>query len=161
MKRFKMARLWSFTWKFTVVHVATYAVCGILFMIVTDYFGHFAQDPVLGLVMKPADALSVRLSIPIQLFRGALLALALYPFHEVILRRPNGWLKLFLALFVLTGIGAVVTGPGSIEGLIYTNFDFNPLIGLPETVAQTLGFSWLFCAWQNRSMKGRIFESAS
>jgi hypothetical protein len=69
--------------------------------------------------MKLAHALSVRLAIPVQIFRGALLALAIYSFREVIGQRL-GWLKLFFLLFVLTAIGSVITGPGSIEGFLYT-----------------------------------------
>ncbi len=53
-------------------------------------------------------------------------------------------------LFMLTGVGAVVTGPCSVVGLLYTNFNYNPLIGLPEIAVQTLIFSWLFCIWQTR-----------
>ena len=101
--------------------------------------------------MKPSDAFTVRLAPLVQLIRGALLALAVYSFREVIIGRKYGWLKLFALLFVLTGIGAVITGPGSIEGFLYTRFSFNPLIGYPEIGLQMLAFSWLFCRWQGKN----------
>lgn len=69
---------------------------------------------------------------------------------ETILQKPYGWIKLFWILFVLTSVGAVITGPGSIEGLLYTNFEFNPFIGYPEITLQMLTFSWLFSKWQNK-----------
>ncbi|NCB09902.1 MAG: hypothetical protein EOM73_17315 [Bacteroidia bacterium] len=142
----------GFVLRFTIIHVVTYAVFGILFMQISNYFEVFRTDPILNTVMKPADALSVRLAIPVQLIRGGLLALAVYPFDSIILK-PFGWLKLFWLLFVLTGIGSVITGPGSIEGYIYTNFRFDPRIGLPEIILQMFVFSWLFCLWQGRASK--------
>ena len=53
-------------------------------------------------------------------------------------------MKLFWLLYVLTSIGAVITGPGSIEGFLYTTFSYNPLIGVPEITLQMMAFSWLF-----------------
>jgi hypothetical protein len=94
--------------------------------------------------------LSVGLAPLAQVLRGALLALAIFPFREVIIGRRLGWIKLFFLLFVLTSIGSVITGPGSIEGFLYTRFSFNPLIGYPEIAIQMLAFSWLFCCWQGK-----------
>jgi hypothetical protein len=140
-----------FTLRYIAVHTLTYLAFGIFFMLVSRYFEHFKHDPVLNLVMKPSDALSVRLAPVTQILRGALLALVIYPFREVIIRRKSGWLKLSALLFVLTGIGAVITGPGSIEGFLYTRFSFNPFIGYPEIGLQVLAFSWLFCQWLKKS----------
>ncbi len=100
--------------------------------------------------MKPSDSLSVGLAPLAQVLRGALLALVIYPFREVVIRRKLGWLKLFFLLFVTTSIGAVITGPGSIEGFLYTRFSFNPFIGYPEIALQMLAFSCLFCRWQGK-----------
>lgn len=104
-------------------------------MLLSNYFDIFVSDPVLSTVMKLADALSVRLAPLVQIFRGALLALAIYPFRSVIFTSKYGWLKLFWLLYVLTSIGAVIT---------YTTFSYNPLIGVPEITLQMLAFSWLF-----------------
>jgi hypothetical protein len=140
-----------FAFRFTAVHVATYVICGILFMLVSGYFDYFAADPLMSVVMRPADDFMVALAIPGQLIRGLILAFAVYPFRITILEKPIGWLKLFSLLFILTNIGAVVPGPGSIEGFFYTYFDFsNPLIGTPEITVQMLAFSWLFCLWQRK-----------
>ncbi|MHB1155095.1 MAG: hypothetical protein ACYCWE_20015 [Eubacteriales bacterium] len=115
----------------------------------SGYFEYFESDPIFDMVMKPQDALSVRLAIPVQFLRGPLLALAIYPFKDVIIGKRFGWLKLFWLIFILTSIGAVITGPGSIEGFLYTKFTFNTLIGYPEISLQMLAFSWLFCKWMN------------
>ena len=149
-KKFFKKPILHFTCKFTVVHAVTYLVFGILFMLMSDYFDVFDKDPILSAVMKPADALSVRLAAPAQVIRGTLLALAIYPFRSVILEKKYGWLKLFWLMYILTSIGAVITGPGSIEGFLYTKFDYNPLIGVPEITLQMLAFSWLFCKWHGK-----------
>ncbi len=138
----------KFTLRFLTVHVITYTAFGIFFMVICGYFEYFASDPLFQEIMKESDALSVRLAIPAQMFRGALLALAIYPFREIVVGRRFGWLKLFFLLFILTSVGSVITGPGSIEGFLYTRFSFNPLIGYPEISLQMFAFSWLFCRWQ-------------
>ena len=92
--------------------------------------------------MKGSDAFSVRLAVPAQVLRGALSALTIYPFREVIIGPRLGWLKLFFLMFFLTSAGAVITGPGSLEGLPYTRFSFSdPVIGYPEIILQMLGFA--------------------
>ncbi len=141
-----------FVLRFTAVHVVTYLVFGVTFMLITGYFDYFDANPLLSLVMKPSDDPIVRLSVLFQFGRGALLALAIYPFREIVIERRLGWLKLFFLIFILTSVGAVITGPGSIEGFIYTNLSssFNPLVGYPEVSLQMLAFSWLFCLWQGK-----------
>ena len=150
--RYNNHPLASFVFRFTTAHVVTYAICGIAFMLISNYFGYFESDPLLASVMKPSDALIVRLAIPIQIIRGALMAFVLYQVREQIIGY-FGWLKLFSILFILTAVCSVITGPGSIEGFIYTNFSIDPLIGLPEIIIQMLLFSIIFCSWQERSKK--------
>lgn len=152
--------IWGFIRRFTLIHVLTYLVFGLLFLWLSDYFAYFQEHELFKEYMRPADSLYVRLAVPIQFIRGSILAIALYPFRETIIQRGFGWLKLFGVLWVLTGIGAVITGPGSIEGFIYTNFGFgNPLIGLPEITLQMLAFSWLFVKWEQKADNNMIFTS--
>lgn len=139
--------------RFSVIHTLTYTVFGIMFMLFSDYFSYFEADELMSLVMKPADALSVRLAVPVQLIRGAILGSAIYPFRNNIIKEDFGWLKLAWLMFALTSIGAVITGPGSIEGLLYTNFSFDPLTGYPEIILQVLAFSILFTWWSNRKIR--------
>ncbi|MFA5528222.1 MAG: hypothetical protein WC996_06355 [Peptostreptococcales bacterium] len=145
-----------FTLRFMAVHTLTYLAFGIFFMLISRYFEYFKSDPILSQVMKPSDAPSIRMAPFAQVLRGTLLALAIYPFHEVIIGRQSGWIKLFTLLFVLTSIGAVITGPGSIEGFLYTQFSFNPFIGYPEIALQMLVFSWLFCRWQSKHILKQV-----
>jgi len=142
---------YPFVLRFIAVHVVTYVACGIIFMLTSDYFGYFTVDPLMSVIMRPADDLMVALAIPGQIIRGFILAFAIYPFRSIILEKPLGWIKLFSLMFILTSIGSVVPGPGTIEGFFYTYFDFsNPLFGIPEIIIQMLGFSWFFCYWQRK-----------
>lgn len=145
---FEVNQFLRFLRRFSLTHTLTYLVFGLFFMVLSNYFSVFREDVLLSQVMKPAHALSVRMAPLVQLLRGALLATAIYPFRTVIFQRKNGWLTLFWLMFVLTGIGAVITGPGSIEGYLYTNFSFDPFFGYPEIALQMLAFSWLFVRWQ-------------
>ena len=61
-----------FVLRFTAAHVLTYTVFGILFMLISGYFEYFDADALLSQVMKPSDALSVRLAVPAQILRGAI-----------------------------------------------------------------------------------------
>jgi hypothetical protein len=141
-----------FVLRYVAIHTLTYLAFGVFFMLVSRYFEYFKSDPIFELAMKPSDSLSVRLAPLVQVLRGALLALAIFPFREIFMKRRIGWLKLFFLLFIHTSIGAVITGPGSIEGFLYTRFSFNPIIGYPEIAVQMLAFSWLFCRWQGKKI---------
>jgi len=87
-----------FTLRFIAIHTLTYLVFGIFFMLVSRYFEYFKNDPIFELVMKPSDSLYVGLAPLAQVLRGALLALAIFPFRELIIGRRLGWFKLFFLL---------------------------------------------------------------
>ncbi|MGE5585768.1 MAG: hypothetical protein ACM309_09625 [Bacillota bacterium] len=143
----------GFLGRFMTVHVLTYLAFGLFFMFTTQYFRVFEEDPLLKLVMRAQDSPIVRLAVVFQVLRGALLGIAFYPFRSVILEDRYGWLKLFMALWILTGIGAVITGPGSIEGYIYTKLRLDIMVGLPEVTTQMLAFSYLFVRWERRAVR--------
>lgn len=117
-------------------------------MFISNYFAYFEQDVLLRQIMRPSSSVIVRMAVIIQLIRGLIIAAAVYPFRSIIIESKRGWLKLFWLMLVLTSIGAVITGPGSIEGFIYTKFSYNPLIGMPEVTLQLLSFTWLFYRWE-------------
>jgi len=137
--------------RFTITHTLTYLVFGLIFMNLANYFIFFESDTLLRQVMRPADSPIVQMAVVIQLARGLILASAVFFIRNSVLESRYGWLKLFWLMLILTSIGAVITGPGSIEGLIYTKFSYDPLIGMPEVVLQILAFSWLFCRWEEKA----------
>ena len=142
---------WGFLGRFTLVHVVTYLVFGVVFSLLMGYAEHFASPPMNSL-MRSFDSPWVRAGVLFQFIRGPVLALPLFPFRKVIIEGKWGWVKLWSLLWVLTAIGAVSLG--TIEGLIYTKLPLKfHLIGLPEVTMQTLAFSWLFITWERRAEK--------
>lgn len=147
----KHKRFYGYLKRFTLTHVVTYLVCGLLFMnlmgyekefIKNEYFSHF----------RPLDSPIVQAAVLFQFIRGGLFALILYPFREKIIESRLGWLMLFGVIWGMTCIGAVNATPGSIEGLIYTEVSLKAhLVGMPEVIFQALGFSVLFWLWERRA----------
>ncbi len=143
-------RFWGYVGRFTLLHLVTYVLAGLIFMYISNYADAF-RTPALRDYMRPIDDPIVSLGIPLQVPRGVLLAFALYPFRSIFVSGHWGWLKLWGVMWVLMGIGAVVAAPGTLEGLVYTKFGFgNPLVGLPEVTIQMLAFTWLLYKWEQR-----------
>jgi len=146
----KSKHFWGFVGRFTLLHILTYVLAGVTFMYLSNYAEAF-RTPTLRDYMRPTDDPIVALGIPLQIPRGILLAIVLYPFRPVFVTGRWGWLKLWGVMWVLMGIGAVVAAPGTLEGLVYTKFGFgNPLVGLPEVTVQMLAFTWLLYTWERR-----------
>jgi hypothetical protein len=130
-------------------HVVTYLVCGLVASNLLDYASRW-QDP-LFVFMRPLDSPWVALGPSLQIVRGLVLAIVLYPFRSVFLRDGEGAVRLAL---LLVGIGVLSTygpAPGSLEGLVYTRFSPTMhLFGLPEVIIQATSFSVLLVAWHRR-----------
>lgn len=142
--------LGGFVCRFTIVHVATYIVFGILFLNLMDYAGRFAS-PELSPLMRPTDSPWVMAGPLFQFVRGPILALGLYPLRRLITKDRWGWLKLWWVLWALTSIGSVAAGPGSLEGFIYTKLPWqHHLFGYPEITLQMLAFAYLLGRWEGR-----------
>jgi hypothetical protein len=98
--------------------------------------------------MRPIGSKWVAAGPALQVIRGLVFAVVLYPFRKVFLDENRGWLKLwglFLGLAILSTMGP---SPGSIEGLIYTRLSVvEHLRGLPEVIVQTLVLSALLVRW--------------
>lgn len=136
--------------RFSLVHVITYVIVGIIFMKLQDYTSVFTSSHQFA-NFRSLNSPIVRASALFQFLRGSFFALLLYPFYDTIVKSKRGWLLLFGVLWGFTLIGAVSAAPGSIEGLIYTNTTLKEhLIGIPEVTIQMLAFSWLFFIWERK-----------
>jgi hypothetical protein len=136
-----------FSFRVTTCHVVTYFVAGLFAYTLLDYRALFEAIP----IMRPIDSAWVAAGPALQVVRGLIFALALYPFRHTFLNEPRGWLKLwglFLGLAILSTAGPA---PGSVEGVIYTKLTFaDHLRGLPEVVLQTLALSVLVVTWHRK-----------
>jgi hypothetical protein len=136
-----------FLGRVTSTHLATYFVAGMLAYSLFDYRTLF-QTEALSCLMRPISSRWVAAGPALQVFRGFIFALALYPFRSVFLGGRHGWLKLWGLLMGLAIFSTAGAAPGSVEGMIYTKIPIgHHLLGLPEVLLQTLVFSLLLTAW--------------
>ena len=137
----------------TACHLVTYFVAGLIAYTLFDYRGLF-QTQGLSSYMRPVDSKWVAAGPSLQVIRGLILALALYPFRHVVLREPKGWLKLWGLLVGLCVLSAAGPAPSSVEGLIYTQLSWvQHFRGLPEVILQNLGLAVLLVGWYRSSNK--------
>ena len=143
----------SFIWRTSATHIITYFIAGILAVNLMDYESLF-QSGGLEHYMHPTDTPIVALGPGLQLVRGVIFAVVLWPFRHVIFNDDKGWLKLW-GLFV--GLGILATfGPalGSVDGIIYTQIPFDiHLRALPELLLQSFLLSIGLWAWYRKPRK--------
>ena len=119
-------------------------------------FGYQAlfQSEAFACYMKPIASKWVAAGPGLQVIRGLILALVLYPFREVFLSTPRGWLRLAALLVGLSVLSAAGAAPSSVEGVIYTRGPWVlHLQGLPEVVLQNLALAALLVAWYHSPRK--------
>lgn len=134
----------------TACHMLTYFVAGLLAFTLADYKTLFASEH-LACYMLPTSSKWVSLGPLLQVFRGLVFALALFPFRRVFLDEGRGWLKLWGLLVGLAILSTAGPAPGSIEGMIYTKLPVvGQILGLHETLGQTLAFSILLVLWYRK-----------
>jgi len=140
-------RFGPFAWRVIAAQMITYFIAGILAFHLFNYEESF-QTGNLAVLMKPISSPWVMAGPLLQVFRGMLFALVLWPFKLVFLERKWGWLKLWFLFVGLAILGTTGPAPGSFEGIIYTNFPpLDQILGLHETLFQTLIFSMMVFYW--------------
>lgn len=145
--------IWLFFWRITATHVITYFIAGICAFIFMNYRAHYSTET-LSLLMRPIDSPWVSAGMGLQIFRGFIIALILYPFREVFLFTKNGWLKLWMLVLGLSYISTIGPTFGSFEGYIYTKVALSyHLHGIPEALLYTFLFSSFICFWYKKPLK--------
>lgn len=141
------------TIKTIVVHTVTYFIMGLLALAFLDYRTTFAE-PVTREYMRQVDDPIVALGPALQFTRGILFALAFYPLREILFKRKNGWLIMWLLLVTLGILSTFAAAPGSVEGLLYTKMPVSLQIsGWLEVMTQALLFSAVLYYWVNHPEK--------
>ena len=108
-----------FLGRVTSSHLVTYFVTGILAYSLLDYATLF-QSEGFSCLMRPLGSRWIAAGPALQVIRGLIFALALYPFRSVFLADRRGWLKLWGLLLGLAIFSTAGAAPGSVEGMIYT-----------------------------------------
>jgi hypothetical protein len=143
----------QFWWRTTACHVVTYFAMGMAAYTVFQYRGLF-EEPQLASFMKPVDSKWVAAGGALQAIRAVIIAAALYPFRQVFLAAPAGWLKLAGLLIGLSVLSTAGPSPGSFEGFVYTRLTgVQHLRGLPEVIIQNATFAYLLCGWYRGKSK--------
>jgi hypothetical protein len=138
-----------FTGRVVACHVATYMACGLVASNLLDYASRW-QDPLFAF-MRPLDSPWVALGPSLQVVRGLVLAIALYPFRSVFLRDDKGAVRLAVLLIAIGVLSTYGPAPGSLEGLVYTRLSLSMhFFGMPEVITQAALFSMLLVAWHRR-----------
>jgi hypothetical protein len=142
-----------FAWRITAVHVITYSVIGWIAMTVLSYRELFASGHLYHL-MRSLDSPWIAAGPGLQVIRGLIFAVVLWPFSNIILFDKRGWIKLwglFLGLAIFSTAGPTI---GSVEGIIYTKIpSMVQLMLIPEIVIQTLLLSLLLIFWYRKPAK--------
>jgi hypothetical protein len=123
---------------------------GLLASLLLNYKDFFASD-MMATFMRPINSPWIAAGPSLQVFRGLLFSIILWPVKNVFIETKNGWLKLWLLFIGFAVLGTAGPSPGSFEGIIYTKLPIQyHLLGLPEVVLQTLLFSLTLTAWYQK-----------
>src|SRR6478735_8983122 len=90
-----------FFWRITSAHVVTYFLAGLMAFYLLNYGDSF-QKPPMSYIMKPVDSRAVAAGPALQIIRGLIFSLALFPFRNTFLNSKYGWLKLWGLLIGLS-----------------------------------------------------------
>jgi hypothetical protein len=139
----------TFAFRAILCHVATYVVAGLAASQLLDYAGFWSTPEMAH--MRPLDSPWVAAGPALQIVRGGVLGVVLYPFRTIFLQRRGGWLQLWALLAGVGILSAYGPTPGSLEGIVYTRMPLaSHLRGLPEVFLQSLAFSGCLVAWYRR-----------
>ena len=150
----------TFAWRLIAVHTITYFLAGVAAMYFFNYEELFVSGSLAGF-MKPTDSPWVALGPALQVFRGLIFAVALWPFRAVFLNRAYGWQKLWLLFIGLAILSTFGPAPGSVDGLIYTQVPVGLQVRLlPELIIQSLLLSLGLYYWYVAPKKAFNYLSA-
>ncbi|MDI9477191.1 MAG: hypothetical protein QM345_00330 [Bacillota bacterium] len=146
----KCKKYLDFFWRVCSAHVVSYMIMGILASFLFNYSERFVAGT-LRLYMLPTDSPLVALGPALQIIRGLIFTVVLWPVKNTFIEGEKGWLKLWVLFIGLAILGTAGPTPGSIEGMIYTRVSMaEHIFFLPEVVLQTLVFSIIVYNWYKR-----------
>ena len=143
----------GFVGRLTLMHVVSYVGAGVLFSVVLGAYAAAYSSPAVSAYVRPTNDPLLAYAPLVQLVRGPIVALALWPFRSAVITRPWGWAVLFGVLLALQEIAA----PGGVmESLIYTKVPvWFQLLNVPEVVLQLFAFSLAVSVWERRIVRQR------
>lgn len=144
---------WGLTVKTILVHTVTYFIMGLLALYLLEYRTAF-EAPITREFMRSVDDPIVALGPGLQFIRGILFAVVFYLLRDILFRRKNGWLIMWVTLVFLGILSTFAAAPGSAEGLLYTRMPVGLQIsGWMEVMTQALLLSVILFYWVNHPEK--------
>ncbi|MCL2353421.1 MAG: hypothetical protein FWC69_02185 [Defluviitaleaceae bacterium] len=134
-----------------VAHVATYFLCGFIFMHLLGYDDYSLE--LLG--FRPLDEINSAVLVLGQVVRGILKGFVVWWIKDSILGKKLAWLKLWAILVILGVVSTYGPVPGSIEGFIYlapVDMPVNMVLSIFEVLLQPLLFS-IIVAYQRKKKR--------
>lgn len=142
-----------FFWRITSSHIITYFLAG-LFAYNFLHYQNLFESPPYSYIMKTMDSWEVAAGPVLQVIRGLIFAVVLWPFRGTLLDTRYGWLKLWGLLLGLSVLSTTAAAPGSVEGFIYTTLTVKQqIVGYLEVIPQTLLFSMMVYFWYKKPHK--------
>ncbi len=142
-----------YVWQIASSHMIAYFIAGVLAYYFMNYKEHYSSQS-LSLLMHPTDSPWVAIVPALQIFRGVIIALVLYPFKKVLFEENYGTAKLALLIFGLSFLSTIGPTPGSFEGYLYTKLPVQyHLLGIPETIIYVGLFSIMVVKWNKNQEK--------
>ena len=151
-------RFKTFVWRITASHTIAYFIAGILAFSIIKYNEIFGVGALA--FMLPTSSPMVAAGPGLQIIRGLLLSIILFPFSSIFINTKNGWLKFWLLSFGLSYLFTFSAAVGSFEGIIYTNFPIKyHLLGIPEFITYMTLFTLILWIWYSKNKKWFNFIS--
>jgi hypothetical protein len=130
----------TYFWQITYAHTIAYFLAGLFALVVLNYRELFATE-IMSTLMRPIDDPLVPLGLPLQIFRGIIIALVILPLRKAFFEEKHGLLKLGLIVVGLSLLSTIGPTPGSFEGYIFTKIPCTYQIwGYPEAIIYVLLF---------------------
>jgi hypothetical protein len=130
----------KYFWQIIYAHTIAYFIAGIFALVVINYKELFSTE-IISSFMRPVDEPIVALGPLLQIFRGIIIALVVFPLRKTFFEEKHGLLKfglIIIGLSLLSTIGPVM---GSFEGYIYTKIPYMyQVLGYPEAIIYILLF---------------------
>jgi len=108
-----------------VAHVATYVLCGLIFMNLFNY-----EDYIEIIGFRPIEEIRFSTVLLAQMIRGTLIGIVIWWIRDSIFSKKLAWLKLWTILVILSIISTYEPARFSIEGFIY----LAPIGELPRSI---------------------------
>lgn len=150
----------EFLRRFTLLHVSTYWIVGILFYQLSGYQEALATMEVFSL-WRPLENMVMPFMIFFgQFIRGTALAALLMPFQHRFFRQAKGGVVLFTTLWGMTFLGAVNIVPWVVQDFLIGGAPYEELlVGPPEVTVQILLFTVGLYLWQRRTISAAGFKT--